>query len=298
MNPFNTNDRKADLKIRVTRGRYNLIFFVLMSVINIFLITSESEMLLPYSSSISNYSVALGITESLKSGSDTLRILGLIVACAVLLIFMVCYVLSKSKPLYLVIALAVISADTFALVIISGFNGTLLSAYTILDIVIHGLAIFYIVSAIKAAKELRSLPVDEPEQTPSVENEPVANAFSEPDTVFDEYGDEEDAEEYDEEEDEEDLSKPIGKYDDDGTEPLVQGVFEGLKVFAVIRNDKAELVINNFVCDELDVSEMYEFQLRAFVNDIDFTFDYKETVNGQVMYLYADDTLLDSLGIG
>jgi hypothetical protein len=56
-------------------------------------------------------------------------------------------------------------------------------------------------------------------------------------------------------------------------------------------------VINGFVCDELDVSYLNEFQLRAFVNDIDFTFDFKETESGKVMYLYADNELLDSLGL-
>ena len=108
----------------------------------------------------------------------------------------------------------------------------------------------------------------------------------------------EDSNEYEDEiENEEDLSQPIGKYVDDGTTPLVQGNFEGLNVFAVIRGDKAELVINGFVCDELDVSYLNEFQLRAFVNDIDFTFDFKETESGKVMYLYADNELLDSLGL-
>ncbi len=295
MNLFSTNDRKTDLKIRVNRGRYNLIFIVLMSVINIFMISSGSEMFLPYSSSISNYSVALGIAESQKSGSDALRILGLVVACAVLMIFMVCYILSKSKPFYLIISLAVIFADTLVLAIIGGVNGTLTSPLVILDIVIHILAIFYIASGIKAAKELRTLPAEEDEAKTHIEENPIdENVITEDEE--DDYS--ENQTDFETEDEEEDLTQPIGKYNDDGTEPLVQGVYEGLTVFAVIREDKAELVINNFVCDEFDVSEVYEFQLRAFVNDIEFTFDYKETENGEIMYLYADDTLLDSLGIG
>ena len=293
MNLFSTNDRKTDLKIRINRGRYNLIFIVLVSVINIFMITSGSSTTLPYSSAISNYSVALGIAESLKSGSDSLRILGLIVACAVLLIIMVCYILSKSKPLYLVISLSVIFADTLVLAIITGANGTLGSSLVILDLVIHALAIFYIISGIKAAKELKSLPKDD-ESTNTANVQPEQPVYEDGANEESEYI----SDETDEEHEEEDLSKPIGKYVDDGTKPLVQGEFEGLKVFAVIREDNAELVINGYVCDELDVSCESEFQLRAFVNDIDFTFDYKEAENGTIMYLYADDVLLDSLGLG
>ena len=297
MNLFSTNDRKTDLKIRIDRSRYNLLFIVLMSVINIFLITSGNEMLLPYSSSISNYSVALGISESLKSGSDSLRILGLIVACAVLLIIMICYVLSKTKHFYLIISLSIIVADTIVLAVLESVNGTITSPFTILDIVIHGLAIFYIVSGIIAAKEFRKIPVEEGKSQEST----LQNNYFEEDTLNyeEELDEDEEIEEIEEVEevDEEDLSKPIGKYVDDGTEPLVQGEFDGLKVFAIIRKNKAELVINNFVCDELDVNYMTEFQLRAFVNDIDFTFDFKETESVKIMYLYADNELIDSLGI-
>ncbi len=295
MNLFSTNNQRNDLKIRINRGRYNLLFVVLMSVINIFLISSSSQMLLPYSSSISNYSVALGISESLKSGNDSLRILGLVVACGVLMVIMVCYILSKSKPFYLVISLSIFVADTIVLATLEGASGSLASPYVILDLVIHLLAIFYIFSGIKAAKELRALP-DEDDNNQSEIATSTAQPFDEADDyeediVTDDVIDEE------EEEEEEDLTQPIGKYVDDGTEPLVQGVYDNLNVFAIIRDDKAELVINGFVCDELDVSYESEFQLRAFVNDIDFTFDYKETERGKVMYLYADDELIDSLGL-
>ena len=301
MNLFSTNDRKTDLKIRITRARYNMIFIVLMSVINIFLITSKSTMLMPYSSAISNYSVTLGISESLVSGTDTFRIFGLIVACAVLMIIMVCYLLSKTKPLYMFISLSIITADTIALVVIEAAGGTLASPFVILDIVAHALAVFSIISGIKAFKELKSLPEDEEKQ--SIDNSTTNN-----DAVYNENNlenniDEDDYEEIIEEsendfEDEEDLSQPIGKYVDDGTEPLVQGSIEGLKAFVVIRDNKAELIINNFVCDELNVEYLIEFQLKTFVNDIEFSFDYKETESGKIMYLYADDELLDSLGIG
>ena len=298
MSLFSTNDRKTDLKIKITRARYNMIFIVLMSVINIFLITSKSNMLMPYSSAISNYSVTLGITESLISGSDTFRIFGLVVACAVLMVIIICYLLSKTKPLYMFIALSIIAADTIVLAIIEAVNGTLASPIVILDIVAHGLAVFSIISGIKSFKELKSLPkeddnlptTNELDNNVEYDNESAydENNYNETDDTFDEAQDNE----------EEDLSQPIGKYMDDGTKPLVQGSIDGLKAFVVIRDNKAELVINNFVCDELDISYLSEFQLRTYVNDIEFSFDYKETVSGKIMYLYADNELLDSLGIG
>ena len=295
MNPFSTNNRRHDLMIKVTRGRYNLLFLVLMSVVNIFLITSSSKMLLPYSSAISDYSVALGITEALKSGNSSLRILGLAIACAVLMILMVCYVLSKSKPLYFVIALSIFAADTIALAVLEGVNGSLSSPYVILNLVIHLLSIFYLISSIKASNELMRLPAEE--ETNKFEPTPAAEENILEDDEYVEETEPLDHDDNEEDDDGEDLSQPIGKYVDDGTKPLVQGEYAGLDVFAVIRDDKAELVINGFVCDELDVYDETEFLLRAFVNDIEFTFDYKETESGTIMYLYADDELLDSLGL-
>ena len=302
MNLFSTNDRKTDLKIRINRGRYNLIFFVLTSVINIFLITTGSQMILPYSSAISNYSVALGIAESLKSANDSLRVLGLVIACTILMALALCYILSKNKPFYLVIAISLIVADTAALAIIEGVNGTLASPLVILDIVIHALAVFYIASGIKASKELQTLPAEETTSHVTSDNN-VDNQTeyqNNSDAISESFENDYNADnEYDNENvDDADLTQPIGKYIDDGTEPLVQGTYNGLKVFVVIRNNIAELVINGFVCDEFDTTNTYEFQLRAFVNDIDFTFDYKETEKSEIMYLYADNVLLDSLGIG
>ena len=133
---------------------------------------------------------------------------------------------------------------------------------------------------------------EEPRFSPRAEETILENVDN------DEYVDVTESLDYDDNEnDAVDLSQPIGKYVDDGTEPLVQGKYAGLNVFAVIRDDKAELVINGFVCDELDVYDETEFILRTFVNDIEFTFDYKETESGTIMYLYADDELLDSLGL-
>lgn len=298
MNFFSTNNRKQDLMIRITRSRYNMLFIVLMSVINVFLITTGSKLLLPYSSAISNYSIALGISESIISGSDSYRILGLILACAVLMAIMVCYLLSKNKPFYMFVSLSIIVADTLVLAVIDGVNGTLSSPVVILDIVAHGIAIYSIIFGIKAAKELKSLPADE-ENAPTENSAPRFESYES--NEIDEFDTETESIDYESENEntiEEDLSQPIGKYVDDGSDPLVKGVYDGLNVFAIIRDNKAELVVNGFVCDELDVTYLSEFQLVTFVNDIELTFDYKETQSGKIMYLYADNELLDSLGIG
>ena len=290
------NDKKFDLKIKINRARYNLLFMVLMSVINIFFITSSDTILLPYSSAISNYSVVFGVSASRESGNDSVRVLGLIIACVVLFSISVCYVLSKNKPLYLVISLAIIIADTLALVLISAVSSTIGSLFVILDILVHILAIYYILAGIKAFPKLISLnqsnEINTAEQTDN-----VSNSIN--------YEEEEEEEEDDDDDDEieetddidsDNFNEPICEYIDDGSEPLVSGTVNGLNVFIVFSDNSAKMVINGYVCDEIDISLTDEFQLRAIVNDIDFIFDYKRSYNGEAMYLYADENLLDSLG--
>ncbi len=285
------NREKIDLKIKINRGRYNLIFLVITSVINIFTISSGSSLILPYSSSISNYAVAFGI-----GGNDTVRILGLIIACAVLLALMICYLLSKTKPMYLIIALSLVIADTIALFTISLSNGEFGNLFNVLDVLIHITIVIYLVKAIKAYSSLLSLGgelIEEEEK-----NEPI-NDNSQPcnqDYSHNEEYEEEEEEKEDSDESEQPENKPIRKYIEKDCPPLVSGNTNGLQIFAIIFEGTAELVINGYVCDELDVTYLSEFQLRAIVNNIDIIFDYRRSYDGETMFLYADDELLDSLG--
>lgn len=289
---INMNDEKFNLKIKINRARYNLLFIVLMSVINIFFITSSDTILLPYSSAISNYSVVFGVSASRESGNDSLRIMGLIIACIVLFIISVCYILSKHKPLYLVISFAIIIADTLALVIISAVSATISSFFVILDILVHILAVYYIFAGIKAFSKFQSLNQNETDDVDKPTGA-VSNTYDYEEPEEDEDNSDKDN---DEETDSDDLNEPICEYVSDGNEPLVSGTVNSLNVFVVFSDSQAKMVINGYVCDEMDIESIDEFQLRAIVNNIDFIFEYKRSYNGEAMYLYADDNLLDSFG--
>lgn len=285
-------NENTKLKISVNRGRYNLIFLVLTSVINIFTISSGSSLVLPYSSSISNYAVVFGCT-----GDKGLHIVGLMIACAVLMLFLICYLLSKTKPQYLIIAFTLVIADTLALLAISLYENSISNLFTILDVFIHILITVYLLKAIKAYSALMkngenlSSDTEEDDKTEQDSNE------SNTDTSNNEDQNEvEDEDEVYQEIDEDEYNKPIREYTVSDTEPLVSGSYNGLHIFATIENGIAHLVINGMVCDELDVTYTSEFQLRAIVNSIDIIFDYRRSYDGETMFLYADDELLDSLG--
>ena len=279
------NDVQFDLRIKINRARINFMFMIIMSIMNVFLISTGSATRLPYASAISRLAIEFAAQASTVSGSDAVRILGLIAGCSILLLLTICYFMSKSKPRFFVIALALIVADTFALIVFALATGAISDIYVILDIFIHLLSILYTYRAIQASVEMMKL-----KNQPQKAVEPTAEKEAEHEDFQYDYADDD----YNEASDV--IDEPIGKYSGDGTPPLVSGNYNGLNAFAVIREGKAELVINDYVCDELDVTYYDEFTLRAFVNDIDFTFEYKRSLSGEAMYLYADDTLLDSLG--
>lgn len=288
------NEKRFNLKIKINRARYNLLFLTIMSIINIFLIITESTMRMPYSSAISRYAVEIGIAASKESGGN-MQIFGLIVGCAILFLFSVCYILSKNKPKYFIISLSLLIADTAALLVIALSAGAIADLYVILDIFIHILSIVYTVNAIKAVSELMRMPAEDTEITKeTTNNSDIDHSMQEDDFTNEEAESLIDANNV--VEDDTDYSKPIGEYDDQGAEHLVSAVYSGLEIFTVIEYASAKLIINGYVCDELDITYLNEFQLRAIVNDIDFRFEYIKTFKGETMYLYANDDLLDSLG--
>ena len=279
------NNEIAKLKFKINRARYNLVFMVLTSVINIFTITSGSELLLPYSCAISNYAIAFSVNEG-----DSVRLLGLILACAVLLILLVCYLLSKNKPVYLFIATTVIIFDTIAFSVISVAANKIDNLFIILDFFIHILVLVQIIIGVRAYNKLIAVQKDVDE------NVTQPKEYTKQEASVEHIADPEDDNKHTDEDEQDDIDKPIREYVDNGADPLVSGTKNGLNVFAIIEEGNALLVINGYVCDELDVTYESEFQLRAIVNKTDFIFDYKRSHSGEVMYLYADDELLDSLG--
>ncbi len=258
------NKQLFDLKITISKARYNLMFIILLTVVNILCIIFKGESLIPFSCSIATFGVAFGIENSLLP-------LGLIISILILIPLLVCYFLSNKNVLFIVAPVGILVVDTLALIVISIASGAIASANFFIDLIFHIISIFYLIKAIKAHKLLGDFKM--------VSDGTVAS--------IDEVEDTEDMEE--------ELSEPLSEYDDDGTMPLLKGKHEGLHVFVVIRNTTAELVINNYICDSLEVKYLDEFELRAIVNSINFTFQYTKDSQNETMFLYADDILLDSV---
>ncbi len=262
-------DEELQLKIRINRGRYVLLFMIILSAINVVTVITNGSSMMPFSSAISTYSCAYAMF--LKDNTPFF-ILGFAIAFIALLSLIICYIKSKKNIVFLVISMCFVIVDTLVL-IICGYSYVNMF---VPDLVLHAMTVYYFFNGIKAHKALLSANDD---TAPTAINDPGIE-------INDTLEDNEDN----------DIFEPISEYCDDGTPPLVSGEINGLTVFAVIRDNMAELVVNNRVCDKLKIDEYDEFDLRVIVNDIDICFQYKRNYGGEAMYLYADDELLDSFG--
>ncbi len=273
------------LKIKISRARTNLLFFIILSALQIYTIATGGSLLMPFSSSLALWIANDSLFFAIQNNDPSILTLGVVGAAAVIVVFFLCYMLSKKHKKWMLAGLILIGIDTLVLLFLAFVNG--LSGW-VLDIVLHGMLFYFMFVGVKASIDLEKLPpydsVDEPiwsNRQPSFGDEPQQGG-----EMFDAG--------FVPRDDEEELSDPIGKYEDDGTLPLCNGKKNGLAVFAVIRNNVAELVINGMVCDRLSVANKTEFTLCAIVNEINFSFEYTKTPDRDAMFLYADEELIDS----
>lgn len=248
-------NKNKEIRLTVSRARYNLLFFILLSVINVYFLFLEKPAYIPYCSAIATYSIPISIAAGIETA-------GYIISAFVLITLFCCFLLSKKSPFFLFISFSIVIADTIALLVLM-FVDNAIGILTIFNVILHLLTAFYIFVAIKVTK------------------------------IFDNRANESNNVDLDDTEEYEDIE--VEDYVDDGTEPLLKGNTNGLYVFAVIHNAKAELVINQVVCDAIDITHKNEFELSAVVDEVEIYFQYRRAYDGTSAYLYAGDALLDSI---
>lgn len=274
------------LRLKISRARSNLMFFVILSAFQLYIIATGGSLKLPFASAAALFVSNEFLFLSVQNSDPAIMIWGIALAALVIFVFLLCYLFSKKSSKWMLAGLMLVGIDTLVLLFVAFLNG--ISGW-ILDIVLHGMLFYFLMVGVKSHIDYERLPqydsVDEPIfniNQPNFGNEPQQE-----NSIFSE-------EHIPEYVDEEELSEPIGEYVDDGTAPLCSGKKNGLQVFAVVKNGIAELVINGQVCDRLLVESKTEYKLCAIVNDIDFSFEYTKTPLKDAMFLYADEELLDS----
>ena len=150
-------------------ARSNLLLMVIFTVVNIVLLYTGSESMLLFSASIPYILVAMGVF----GGNFELFVFGMIVSVVLIVLYFLCWLLSKKHPGWLIVALVLFILDILAMV---GLFLLAEEASGIVDVLFHGWVLYYLIIGIISAAKLKKMPAEEPVvEAVAVEDQPVAD---------------------------------------------------------------------------------------------------------------------------
>lgn len=143
-------------------GRMDLVLVMALTVINIFSLLFGGGTYWVFSAAIPYYLTAFGyLFDDGIIGTYTAT--GLLLAAAILAVYLVCWIMSKKRGGWMTVALVLFAVDTAGLLILALMTDTLVGS--LVDILLHAYVIFGLVRACMAVSKLKAMP-QEPEEMP------------------------------------------------------------------------------------------------------------------------------------
>lgn len=142
-------------------ARKNLILMIILTVVNIALLTFESNTMLLFSATIPYMAGVFAMTTSYTVVATIL--IG--IAAVTLILYLICWIFSKKHYGWMIVALVMFILDTLAMIGMYLLAGDVSG---ILDVVIHVWVLYYLVIGVKYGHQLRTL---REEETASISDE-------------------------------------------------------------------------------------------------------------------------------
>ena len=148
------NIRRLQQQVKI--ARYMLLGTVIATVINLALLLAGSEMYIVYSAAIAYY---LGWFGFLFDGGipGQMTAVGLALAAAVLIGYLIAWYLASDRPVWLKIGLGMVALDAILLLALVIWMGSGIMAF-FWELALHGAVIYEIYLGITAQKKLSGLP--------------------------------------------------------------------------------------------------------------------------------------------
>ena len=153
-------------QMKYNRSRANLLLVLLFTVINLFSVTfgdtyflfsATLPMLFPATmaeiAADTEMMAGLGL---LPEDATVLIIVGLVIGVIMTVPYLLCWIFSKKRPGWMVAALVFFSIDCLLLVTMYDLTTV------IIDLLIHGWVMFYLITGVKHGFKLKKMPEDEP----------------------------------------------------------------------------------------------------------------------------------------
>lgn len=145
---------RDQLQAAYNTARSNLLILVVFTVINIVLLLVESDTMFLFSATVPYVALLMGILTGL---TPVIVVCGCIAAISILL-YLLCWILSKKSPAWLIVALVFFVIDTAVLALLYISAGEISG---IVDFLFHLWVIYYLVVGIINGNKLKKLPEEE-----------------------------------------------------------------------------------------------------------------------------------------
>lgn len=268
---------------RYRSARMDLLLVIIFTVVNILMFNFGSGTVMLFSASVPYYAVVFGTVlendpEILLTGAYNI---GVVIAIVSVLLYLLCWVFSKKKYVWMIVSAVLFSIDTLALIGLYIMMGEISG---VLDILMHALVLYYLIAGAVVGKQLKKLDpeaikaqLEEMARQQNADISPVENVevdYSVEDA--DEEKQEEDKQEVAEQEsaaeEEKDTfvlqdSTPLRLVDteDEKARILCRAEYMGLDIIYRRVKRTNELVINGRVYDEVEMLVETPHELKAVV---------------------------------
>ena len=144
---------------RLNLARSNLLIVILFSVINIALVLLNTNISFLFTAILPTLIIQIGQIVSAETGNTAFLWITGAIAIAIVLLYCMCYLLSKKRGVFMLVALILFTLDTLALVwlLTLGFEAGFL-----FDIAFHVWILYYLIIGTKAWSDLKKLPPENP----------------------------------------------------------------------------------------------------------------------------------------
>lgn len=156
---MNNQKYSPEYLLKQTAGaRASLLAVLIFTVVNLAMLLLETDRYFLFSASVPQYLTAFGMGFDMGLGYlsfGPFTAIALVVSAVVLVLYLLCWLLSKKRPGWLIAALVFFIIDTVALLVVS----LLLEILTenILDLVIHAWVLFELIQGISANYKLEKM---------------------------------------------------------------------------------------------------------------------------------------------
>ena len=156
---MNNQKYSPEYLLKQTAGaRASLLAVLIFTVVNLAMLLLEIDMYFVFSATVPQYLTAFCMGIDIGQGYlgfGPFTAIALVVSAVVLVLYLLCWLLSKKRPGWLIAALVFFIIDTVVLLVVS----LLLEILTenILDLVFHGLIVFQLIQGISANYKLEKM---------------------------------------------------------------------------------------------------------------------------------------------